>query len=49
MYRVCVYPITPDLWRWEVRCGAVLVHCGTAKTKAAAQRVVQVVKKIASA
>lgn len=49
MYHVSVYPITPGLRRWEVRCGRVLVHCGTARTRAAARRVVQLVKNIASA
>ncbi len=38
MYRVSVYSITPNLWRWEVRCGGALLRCGTARTKAAAER-----------
>jgi hypothetical protein len=38
MYQVSVYPITANLWRWEIRCGGVLVRCGTAATKVAAER-----------
>ncbi len=30
MYQVLVYPITPDLWRWEIRSGRALLRCGTA-------------------
>jgi hypothetical protein len=37
MYQVCVYAITPNLWRWEVRCGRVLLCCGTAPTRVAAE------------
>ena len=37
MYQVLVYPITANLWRWEIRCGGVLVRCGTAPTRAAAE------------
>jgi hypothetical protein len=37
MYQVSVYPITPDLWRWEARCGGALLRCGTAPTRVAAE------------
>jgi hypothetical protein len=37
MYQVSVYPITPDLWRWEIRSGGALLRCGTAWTKADAE------------
>jgi hypothetical protein len=33
-----VYPITPDLWRWEIRCGGALLRCGTARTRGTAER-----------
>lgn len=39
MYQVSVYPITPNLWRWEIRCGGALLRCGTAETRVAAERV----------
>jgi hypothetical protein len=26
-------PITPHLWRWEIRCGGALLRCGTAPTR----------------
>ena len=32
-----VYAITPNLWRWEIRWGGALLHCGTAPTKVAAE------------
>jgi hypothetical protein len=38
MYQLSVYPITPNLWRWEIRSGGALLRCGTAPTKADAQR-----------
>ena len=38
MYQLSVYPITPNLWRWEVRCGGALLRCGTAATPVAAER-----------
>jgi hypothetical protein len=38
MYQLSVYPITTSLWRWEIRCGGALLRCGTAPTKAAAER-----------
>ena len=45
MYELSVYPITPDVWRWEIRCGGALLRCGTAPTKDdAAMRVNDVVK-----
>ena len=37
MYQVCVYAITPNLWRWEIRCGPVLLCCGTAPSRLAAE------------
>jgi hypothetical protein len=37
MYQVCVYAITPDLWRWEIRFGRALFRCGTAWTRADAE------------
>jgi hypothetical protein len=37
MYQLSVYPITADLWRWEIRSGGALLRCGTAPTKAAAE------------
>jgi hypothetical protein len=41
MYELSVYPITPHLWRWEVRrCGALL-RCGTAPTRDAAELAVR--------
>jgi hypothetical protein len=36
VYRVLLYRITPDLWRWEIRCGGTLFECGTAPTRVAA-------------
>ena len=37
MYQLSVYPVTPNLWRWEIRSGGALLRCGTAPTKAAAE------------
>jgi hypothetical protein len=37
MYNVSVYPITPDLWRWEIRSGGALLRCGTAPTRVEAE------------
>ena len=37
MYQVLVYPITANLWRWEIRCCGSLLRCGTAPTRAAAE------------
>jgi hypothetical protein len=37
MYQILVYPITDNLWRWEIRCGGALLCCGTAPTQAAAE------------
>jgi hypothetical protein len=45
MYQLCVYRITPNLWRWEIRCGGALLRCGTARTKAAAERDVREIVK----
>jgi hypothetical protein len=38
MYQISVYPITPNLWRWEIRCGGALLRCGTAYTRVEAER-----------
>ena len=38
MYQLSVYAITPNLWRWEIRCGGALLRCGTAPTRAGAER-----------
>jgi hypothetical protein len=43
MYQVSVYPITPNLWRWEIRCGGALLRCGTAYTRVDAEMDVNVV------
>ena len=40
MYELSVYPITPHLWRWEIRCGGALLRCGTAPTRDDAERAV---------
>ena len=37
MYQLSVYPITPNLWRWEIRCAGALLRCGTAPTRVAAE------------
>jgi hypothetical protein len=37
MYQLSVYPIAPNLWRWEIRCGGALLRCGTAWTRPAAE------------
>jgi hypothetical protein len=37
MYQISVYPITPNLWRWEIRSEGALLRCGTAWTRAAAE------------
>jgi len=37
MYHTLIYPITPGLWRWEIRFGDELLRCGTAHTKQAAE------------
>ena len=45
MYELSVYPITPNLWRWEIRCGGALLRCGAAPTRHdAAMQVNDVVK-----
>ena len=41
MYEVSVYPIALFLWGWEVRCGGVLLRCGTAPSRAAAELAVR--------
>jgi len=45
MYQLSVYPITPNLWRWEIRCGGALLRCGTAPTREAAAMYVNDVVK----
>jgi len=40
MYQISVYPITPNLWRWEIRCGGALLRCGFSRTQGAAERAV---------
>jgi hypothetical protein len=42
MYQLSIYPVTPNLWRWEVRCGGALLRCGTAPTRFAAEQDVSV-------
>jgi hypothetical protein len=37
MYQLSVYPLTPNLWRWEIRSGGALLRCGTAPTQVAAE------------
>jgi hypothetical protein len=37
MYEVFVYPITDNLWRWEIRSGRAIIRCGTASTGVAAE------------
>lgn len=41
MYHSTVYAITPNLWRWEIRCGGALLRCGAAYTRAAAEMAVR--------
>jgi hypothetical protein len=38
MFQLSVYPITPNLWRWEIRCGGALLVCGTASTRVVAEK-----------
>ena len=35
---VFVYAVTPYVWRWEIRSGGALLRCGTAPTRAAAEK-----------
>ena len=37
MVEILIYPITPKLWRWEIRIGGALLRCGTAHTKQTAE------------
>ncbi len=37
MHVIFIYPISPNLWRWEIWCGDALFRCGTARTRAAAE------------
>ena len=41
MYELSVYPVAPNLWRWEIRCGGALLRCGTAPTRVGAERAVK--------
>lgn len=41
MYEFSFYPMTPYLWRWEIRCGGVLLRCGTARNRVAAETAVR--------
>jgi hypothetical protein len=34
MYEISVYPITPSLWRWEIRTCGALLRCGTTRVVA---------------
>ena len=43
MYEISVYSITPKLRRWELRCGGALLRCGTAPTRAAAEKEVSLI------
>jgi hypothetical protein len=38
VYQTSVYSITSNLWRWEIRCRGALLRCGTAYTRAAAEK-----------
>ena len=45
MYELSVYPVTANLWRWEIRSGGAPLRCGTAPTRdEAAMQVNGVVK-----
>ena len=37
MYQLLVYPITSDLWRWEIHRNGALLRCGTAPTRVTAE------------
>ena len=45
MFQLLVYPITANLWRWEIRCLGALLRCGTAPTRVAAEMEVNDVVK----
>jgi len=38
MYEILIYPITPDLWRWEIRCDESLLYCGTSHSEEDAEK-----------
>jgi hypothetical protein len=38
MYQTSIYSITSNLWRSEIRCEGALLWCGTAPTRAAAEK-----------
>ena len=40
MVRFSVYPITPSLWCWEIRCDGALLLCRAAPTRRVAETVV---------
>ena len=42
MYEIVIYPISENLWRWEIRCGGALLRCGAAHTERDAKREVLV-------
>jgi hypothetical protein len=46
MYDLSIYPITANLWRWEIRHLGALLRCGTAPTRAAAEKVAKAVVKV---
>jgi hypothetical protein len=37
-FRVSVYAISPELWRWEIRYEDVLLRCGTSRCRKAAEQ-----------
>lgn len=38
MYDVTIYPVSPNLWRWEIRSGGSLLRCGTSPTRLGAEK-----------
>jgi hypothetical protein len=37
-FRVFVYAIAAELWRWEIRCDGALLRCGTSRSRKAAEQ-----------
>jgi hypothetical protein len=37
MYQILIYPITANLWRWEIFSDRTLLRCGTGKSIVAAE------------
>jgi len=37
MYQILIYPITANLWRWEIFSDRTLLRCGTGKSMVAAE------------